>query len=46
MSLGADLIGVKGPGEVMIANVASAIADAVFHATGRRIRELPSPPKP
>jgi CO/xanthine dehydrogenase Mo-binding subunit len=34
-------IGVKGLGEVVIVGVAPAIANAVFHATGRRIRELP-----
>lgn len=37
----ADLIGVKGLGEVVQVGVAPAIANAVFHATGRRIRELP-----
>ncbi|MFI7705545.1 xanthine dehydrogenase family protein molybdopterin-binding subunit [Nonomuraea sp. NPDC049480] len=37
----ADPIGVKGLGEVVIVGVAPAIANAVFHATGRRIRELP-----
>ncbi|MEV0089561.1 xanthine dehydrogenase family protein molybdopterin-binding subunit [Saccharopolyspora sp. NPDC050642] len=37
----ADPIGVKGLGEVVIVGVAPAITNAVFHATGRRIRELP-----
>ncbi|MGI5288969.1 xanthine dehydrogenase family protein molybdopterin-binding subunit [Nonomuraea polychroma] len=37
----ADPIGVKGLGEVVIVGVAPAIANAVFHATGRRVRELP-----
>ncbi|MFF4031580.1 xanthine dehydrogenase family protein molybdopterin-binding subunit [Streptomyces sviceus] len=37
----ADPIGVKGLGEVVIVGVAPAIANAVFNATGRRIRELP-----
>ncbi|MFF4621831.1 xanthine dehydrogenase family protein molybdopterin-binding subunit [Nonomuraea jabiensis] len=37
----ADPIGVKGLGEVVIVGVAPAIANAVFHATGRRIRDLP-----
>jgi xanthine dehydrogenase YagR molybdenum-binding subunit len=37
----ADPIGVKGLGEVVHVGVAPAIANAVFHATGRRIRDLP-----
>jgi xanthine dehydrogenase YagR molybdenum-binding subunit len=34
-------IGVKGVGEISMAWVAPAIANAVYHATGIRIRELP-----
>jgi xanthine dehydrogenase YagR molybdenum-binding subunit len=34
-------LGAKGLGEIGIVGVAAAIANAVFHATGRRIRELP-----
>jgi xanthine dehydrogenase YagR molybdenum-binding subunit len=34
-------LGVKGLGELVHVGVAPAIANAVFHATGRRIRELP-----
>jgi CO/xanthine dehydrogenase Mo-binding subunit len=34
-------IGVKGIGELAIVGVAPAIANAVFHATGRRVRSLP-----
>jgi xanthine dehydrogenase YagR molybdenum-binding subunit len=34
-------IGVKGVGEIGITGVAAAIANAVHHATGRRIRRLP-----
>ncbi|GAB3460770.1 xanthine dehydrogenase family protein molybdopterin-binding subunit [Actinophytocola sediminis] len=34
-------LGVKGLGEVVLVGVAPAIANAVFHATGRRVRELP-----
>jgi xanthine dehydrogenase YagR molybdenum-binding subunit len=37
----ADPIGVKGLGEIVQVGIAPAIANAVFHATGRRIRELP-----
>lgn len=37
-------LGVKGLGEIAIVGVASAIANAVFHATGKRIRELPITP--
>lgn len=34
-------IGAKGLGEIGIVGTGAAIANAVFHATGRRIRELP-----
>jgi CO/xanthine dehydrogenase Mo-binding subunit len=34
-------IGVKGVGEVGLVGIAGAIANAVFHATGRRVRSLP-----
>src|SRR5262249_12266185 len=34
-------IGVKGVGEIGMAGVAPAIANAVYHATGVRVRELP-----
>lgn len=34
-------IGAKGIGEVGIVGVAAAIANGVYHATGRRIRSLP-----
>ena len=34
-------IGVKGCGEIGITGVAASIANAVWHATGRRMRELP-----
>jgi xanthine dehydrogenase YagR molybdenum-binding subunit len=37
----ADPIGVKGLGELVHVGVAPAIANAVFHATGKRVRELP-----
>ena len=34
-------LGVKGVGEVGIVGVAAAIANAVYHATGKRVRDLP-----
>jgi xanthine dehydrogenase YagR molybdenum-binding subunit len=34
-------LGVKGLGEIAIVGMAPAIANAVFHATGRRVREFP-----
>jgi xanthine dehydrogenase YagR molybdenum-binding subunit len=33
--------GVKGLGEISLVGVALAIANAVYHATGRRLRDLP-----
>ncbi|GJE45706.1 xanthine dehydrogenase family protein molybdopterin-binding subunit [Methylobacterium soli] len=37
----ANPLGVKGLGEIGIVGTAGAIANAVFHATGKRIRHLP-----
>jgi xanthine dehydrogenase YagR molybdenum-binding subunit len=34
-------LGVKGLGEIALVGMAPAIANAVFHATGRRLRDLP-----
>jgi CO/xanthine dehydrogenase Mo-binding subunit len=34
-------LGVKGLGEIALVGMAPAIANPVFHATGRRVRELP-----
>jgi xanthine dehydrogenase YagR molybdenum-binding subunit len=34
-------LGAKGLGEIGIVGVAAAIANAVYHATGKRIRDLP-----
>ncbi len=36
--------GVKGIGEVSITGVAAAVANAVYHATGVRVRDLPIQP--
>src|SRR5919202_1668757 len=38
-------LGVKGMGELATVGVAPAIANAIFHATGTRIRELPVTPE-
>jgi xanthine dehydrogenase YagR molybdenum-binding subunit len=38
-------LGVKGVGEIAIVGVAAAIANAVYHATGKRIRDLPITPE-
>jgi xanthine dehydrogenase YagR molybdenum-binding subunit len=34
-------LGIKGVGEIGIVGVAAAIANAAFHATGVRVRDLP-----
>lgn len=34
-------VGVKGVGEVAMVGVAAAVANAVYHATGRRMHRLP-----
>jgi len=40
-----NVLGVKGLGELPATGVAPAIANAVHHATGRRIRDLPIRPE-
>ncbi|WP_045688821.1 xanthine dehydrogenase family protein molybdopterin-binding subunit [Hymenobacter sp. AT01-02] len=39
-----NAMGVKGIGEIAIVGVTAAVANAVFHATGRRLRSLPMTP--
>jgi xanthine dehydrogenase YagR molybdenum-binding subunit len=34
-------LGIKGLGEIGLVGVAAAIANAVYHATGKRVRDLP-----
>jgi xanthine dehydrogenase YagR molybdenum-binding subunit len=34
-------LGVKGLGEISLVGVSAAIANAIFHATGKRVHELP-----
>lgn len=41
----ASALGAKGIGELGATGVAAAIANAVFHATGIRARELPIRPE-
>lgn len=37
-------IGAKGIGEIGITGAAAAVANAIFHATGKRVRDLPITP--
>jgi xanthine dehydrogenase YagR molybdenum-binding subunit len=37
-------MGVRGVGEIGITGVAAAVANAVYHATGKRLRDLPITP--
>ena len=39
-----DGLGARGLGEITVTGVAPAVANAVYHATGRRIRDLPITP--
>ncbi len=36
-----NTLGIRGVGEIGITGVAAAIANAVFNATGKRVRDLP-----
>ena len=40
----ANPLGIKGLGEIGIVGAAAAVANAVFHATGKRVRDLPITP--
>lgn len=37
-------LGVKGVGEIGIVGAGAAVANAIYHATGKRIRDLPITP--
>jgi xanthine dehydrogenase YagR molybdenum-binding subunit len=39
--VGINRLGIKGVGEIGIVGVAAAIANAIYHATGTRVRDLP-----
>ena len=41
----ANPMGIKGIGELGITSIAAAIANAVFNATGKRVRDLPITPQ-
>jgi len=34
-------MGIKGVGEIGIVGVAAAVANAIYHTTGKRVRDLP-----
>jgi xanthine dehydrogenase YagR molybdenum-binding subunit len=38
-------LGVRGIGEIGITGVAAAVANAIYHATGKRVRDLPITPE-
>ena len=40
-----NALGVRGMGEIGITGVAAAVANAVYHASGRRVRDLPIVPE-
>lgn len=40
-----NLLGLKGVAELGLCGVAPAIVNAVYHATGKRIRDLPITPE-
>ena len=40
-----NALGCRGVGEIGITGVAAAVANAVYHATGKRVRDLPIVPE-
>ena len=36
-----NALGSKGVGEIGIVGVAAAVGNAIYHATGKRVRDLP-----
>ena len=38
------LLGAKGVGEIGLVGVAAAVGNPIFHATGKRLRDLPMTP--
>jgi xanthine dehydrogenase YagR molybdenum-binding subunit len=40
-----NALGAKGAGKLGITGVAAAVANAVYHATGKRVRDLPITPE-
>jgi len=39
-----DTVGARGIGEIGITGTGAAIANAIFHATGKRVRDVPITP--
>jgi xanthine dehydrogenase YagR molybdenum-binding subunit len=39
-----DTLGARGVGEIGITGTGAAVANAIFHATGKRVRDLPITP--
>ncbi|TPG66170.1 xanthine dehydrogenase family protein molybdopterin-binding subunit [Hymenobacter nivis] len=39
-----NAVSVKGIGEISIVGVTAAVSNAIFHVTGRRLRDLPMTP--
>jgi xanthine dehydrogenase YagR molybdenum-binding subunit len=39
-----DALGARGIGEIGITGAGAAVANAIYHATGKRVRDLPITP--